>query len=311
MAAEDSGRILVVGEALVDIVSGPDGDMTETRPGGAPLNVAVGLARLQVPTTLLTSFGADDHGALVARHLAESGVRLASPSPGPAPTSVAHASLDERGAATYHFDLAWDPPAVPVPDNVQALHTGSLATVLEPGAKATRALVDSAIAAGATITYDPNVRPAISPDRGEAWRRVRQWAERAHVVKLSDADAGFLCPGTGIGEVIDRFLAWQRTRLVVVTCGADGATLATARERVHVEAPRVRVVDTVGAGDSFMSALLADMAGRELADPDSLAGTTRQRLQQIGAFAVTAAAITCSRRGADPPYRREVTPADP
>jgi len=307
MGAADGRPIVVVGEALVDIVSGPDAEVVETRPGGAPLNVAVGLARLQVPTTLLTCFGDDEHGALVARHLAESGVRLASSSRGPDPTSVAHAGLDEQGAATYRFDLTWDPPAVPLPDDLQALHTGSLATVLEPGARTTRALVDDAIAAGATITYDPNVRPAISPDRERAWRLVRQWAGRAHVVKLSDADAEFLCPGAGIGEVVDHLLAEERTRLVVVTCGGDGATLATARERVHIEAPRTAVVDTVGAGDSFMSALIADMAGRELADPRALTYAPRQRLQQIGAFAVTAAAITCSRRGADPPYRREVT----
>jgi fructokinase len=307
MGAADGRPIVVVGEALVDIVRGPDAEVVETRPGGAPLNVAVGLARLQVPTTLLTSFGDDDHGALVARHLAESGVLLASSSRGPGPTSVAHASLDDRGAATYRFELTWDPRAVPLPDDLQALHTGSLATVLEPGAKTTRALVDDAIAAGATISYDPNVRPAISPDREQAWRLVRQWAGQAHVVKLSDADAEFLCPGAGIGEVVDHFLTEERTQLVVVTCGPDGATLATARERVHIEAPRTDVVDTVGAGDSFMSALIADMAGRELADPRALAETSPQRLQQIGAFAVTAAAVTCSRRGADPPYRRDVT----
>jgi fructokinase len=307
MAAEDSRPILVVGEALVDIVRGPEGQVIETRPGGAPLNVAVGLARLQVPTFLLTAFGADDHGRLIAQHLAESRVRLASSSPGSGPTSVAHAALDVHGAATYRFELAWEPPPVPPPDNLQALHTGSLATVLEPGANTVRAMVDDAIAAGAAITYDPNVRPAISPDRDQAWRLVRQWAGLAHVVKLSDADAEFLCPGAGTEEVIDHLLASERTRMVVVTCGADGATLATERERVHVEAPRTNVVDTVGAGDSFMSALIADMAGRELADPQGLSDTPRQRLQQIGAFAVTAAAITCSRRGADPPYQREVT----
>src|SRR5262245_57913852 len=213
MGVDDGRPILVVGEALVDIVSGADGQVIETRPGGSPLNIAVGLARLQVPTTLLTTYGADDHGALVAEHLAESAVRLASPTSGPGPTSVAHASLDEQGGATYRFDLTWDPPAVPLPDNLQALHTGSLGTALEPGAKTTRALVVDAIAAGATITYDPNVRPAISPDREEAWRLVRQWADLAHVVKLSDADAEFLCPGAGIDEVVDHFLAAERTRL--------------------------------------------------------------------------------------------------
>jgi fructokinase len=302
----DARRVLVIGEALVDIVSGPDARVLETRPGGAPLNVAVGLARLDVPTVLLTTFGGDEHGDLVRQHLSESGVPLASQSRDDGPTSVAHASLDGSGAATYRFDLRWDPPRVDLPTDLLAVHVGSLGTVLAPGAETTRRLVADAAAAGATVTYDPNVRPVISTDHEQAWSQVREWAALAHVVKLSDADAEYLRPDAGIDATIDALLGAGRTRLVVVTQGAAGSTLATRAHRVHVDSPEVDVVDTVGAGDSFMSALVAVMADRELHDPDALRTATRERLAEIGGWAATAAAVTCSRRGADPPRTHEL-----
>ena len=311
MDGDETRPVLVIGEALVDIVSDADGRTLETRPGGAPLNVAVGLARLDVPTVLLTSFGQDEHGDAIAQHLAGSGVRLASPERTDQPTSVAHALLDGSGSATYRFDLRWEPPDVPMPGDVRAVHVGSLGTVLQPGTTRTRQIVQQALEAGTVVTYDPNVRPAISEDPALAWSQVREWAALAHVVKLSDDDAEFLQPGVPVAEVIDTFLAAPRTQLVVVTQGADGTTLATREHRVHVEAPRVEVVDTVGAGDSFMSALIAAMAGRELSDAASVGAMSQQRLNDVGTWAVTVAAVTCSRRGADPPRRAEVEAALP
>ena len=306
MSDADARPVLVVGEALVDIVSAADGELLESRPGGAPLNVAVGLARLGVPTTLLTSFGSDGHGDAILRHLSDSGVDLAMASRGEGTTSVAHATLDEQGAATYRFQLQWNPPELALPADLLAVHVGSLGTVLEPGTQTTRRLVVEAAAAGATVTYDPNVRPAISPDRTAAWSQVREWAALAHVVKLSDDDAEYLRPGTDTSAVIDTLLEAERTRLVVVTEGAAGTTLATDEHRVHVEAPRIDVVDTVGAGDSFMSALVAVMTDRELSAPEGLQRISRDRLHDIGSWAAAAAAITCSRRGADPPHRDEL-----
>jgi fructokinase len=311
MDGDHTRPVLVIGEALVDIVSDADGRTLETRPGGAPLNVAVGLARLDVPTLLLTSFGADDHGAAIAEHLEASGVRLASPQRTEQPTSVAHALLDGSGSATYRFDLRWDPPDVPAPHDVRAVHVGSLGTVLEPGASAALRIVHQAVESGTAVTYDPNVRPAISGDAALAWSQARKWAALAHVVKLSDDDAEFLQPRVALDEVVDTFLSAPRTRLVVVTQGSDGTTLATRTHRVHVDAPQVDVVDTVGAGDSFMSALVAAMADHEMSDPESIGAMSRQRLHDIGTWAVTVAAATCSRRGADPPRRAEVSSAMP
>lgn len=302
----DARKVLVVGEALVDIVTDPDGRTLETRPGGAPLNVAVGLARLDVPTVLLTSFGTDRHGDLVQRHLSESGVQLAAASRGDHPTSVAHAALDGSGAATYRFDLRWDPPHAALPEDLQAVHVGSLGTVLAPGAETTRRLVDDAVAVGAAISYDPNVRPAVSTDHEEAWSDVRRWAALAHVVKLSDDDAEYLCPGAGVDRVVDALLEQERTQLVVVTEGAAGTTLATRKHRVHVDAPKVDVTDTVGAGDSYMSALIAAMSDRELTEVGTLHRASPDRLAGIGAWAAEAAAVTCSRRGADPPHSRDL-----
>lgn len=285
--------VLVVGESLVDVIRSSEGNAVETRPGGAPLNVAVGLARLGVPTSLHTAYGQDAHGDLVHRHLTDSGVRVVTDRTGE-PTSVADALLDAAGAAAYRFDLAWDPPPVTLPDGLGALHVGSLGTVLEPGAAVVRDAVDRAAMAGILVTYDPNVRPATSPDGERAWRGVREWAAAAHVVKLSDDDAAHLRPGASPEDVVDDLLAGERTDLVVVTSGR-GASLATARHRVEVTAPSVDVVDTVGAGDSFMSALVAALAGSRPAE------LSREALQRIGDFACTAAAITCSRQGADPP----------
>jgi fructokinase len=306
-----TGPVLVIGEALVDIVSDTEGRTLETRPGGAPLNVAVGLSRLGVPTILLTSFGQDEHGSAIAEHLEASGVRLASPQRTEKPTSVAHASLDRAGSATYRFDLSWEPAEVPVPREVTAVHVGSLGTVLEPGAGRTRQIVQQARETGTVVTYDPNVRPAISEDARLAWTQVQEWAALADVVKLSDDDAAFLQPEAPVDAVIETFLAAPRTRLVVVTQGAGGTTLATREHRVHVDTPRVEVVDTVGAGDSFMSAVIAALAERELSSPESIGRLTRQRLHDIGTWAATAAAVTCSRRGADPPHRLEVESAQP
>jgi len=298
--------VLVAGESLVDVVIAPDGTEIDTRPGGAPLNIAVGLARLDVPTWLLTTFGDDEHGALVADHATGSGVRLIHEGRVTEPTSVARALLDETHQATYEFDLHWDPPPVELPNTLAAIHVGSLGTVVSPGAETLRALVERASAAGVPVTYDPNVRPAISTDPAAAWHGVRRWAELADVVKMSDDDAEYLRPGAGVDSMLDAVLAGHRTSLAVVTLGAAGTVLATEEHRVRVPAPRVEIVDTVGAGDSFMSGLIAALLDRDLLDRDRLHAVNGAELSEIGAWAAHVAALTCSRRGADPPRRADL-----
>ncbi|WP_327010006.1 carbohydrate kinase [Dactylosporangium sp. NBC_01737] len=306
--------ITVVGEALVDLIEGPPGGPV-AHPGGSPANVAVALARLGEDAGLLTQVGDDPHGRLILRFLRANGVRLA---PGTlldaTPTSAAHTTLRPDGQADYTFDIAWrafEPtvstvstgPAVSTVDGgVDCVHTGSIATFLEPGAAHVAALLRAA-AATATVSYDPNCRPSLMGDPETAVRRVEDLVAMSDVVKVSQEDLAWLYPGRRHDEIGRAWLALG-ARLVVVTLGADGAWGSTARVAVTVSPVPVRVVDTVGAGDAFTAGLLhacrtAGLLGA--ANRDRLAGVDVPALTGMLAFASQVAGITCARRGADPP----------
>lgn len=302
--------IVVVGEALVDVVTRADGTRSET-PGGSPLNVAVGLARLGVPTTLVTQLGDDDRGESVVRHVRESGAAVVAAPRGD--TSVARATLDADGVATYDFDLDWSLPRQELPP-CRALHVGSLGTVLEPGRHSVVDLVDQAVARDVLVSLDLNVRETFVPDAAEAWSAARDLAARCTVVKLSDEDATVLAPGTDADDVAGELLHGERTRLVLLTRGPRGATAFTAEDPppggLDVEPRPVEVVDTVGAGDAFMSGALAG-----LDDLGALGRASRwdppppDRLRALLADAVEVAALTCERAGAAPPTRAELRAA--
>lgn len=302
--------VLVVGEALVDIVR-PDGAEAadgEEHPGGSPANVALGLARLGRDVTLLSRIGDDDRGVRVRRHLEASGVRLAQGTVAPGRTSTATALLDPDGVARYDFDLDWQLPAQVDPGAARALHTGSIAAFLQPGGDAVRDLVERAHGT-LTVSYDPNARPALMGDAAPARRRVEAFVALADVVKVSDEDLAWLAPGEDPEEVARRWLA-TGPAVVVLTRGGDGASGFCAAGAVSVRAPRIQVVDTVGAGDAFMAALLDHLAGARLLG----GGETRGRLRAVDTAAMEAmvrhavqvAAVTCTRPGADPPTRTEL-----
>lgn len=296
-------RVLVVGEALVDVVEG------RATPGGSPANVAIGLNRLDVPAELTARFGTDVYGVLLAEHLAGNGVRLSSGTVDPTfRTSSATATLDEAGVASYAFDIDWRPPPLRLPAGAAAVHTGSIATVLAPGAEAVREFVRSLAGAPVTVSLDPNARPTVTPDAAQAWAAVTDLAGHADLVKLSDEDCAFLQPGVPAEQVATRLLTADRTRLVVITLGGDGALGVTADGPVRVPAPQVEVVDTVGAGDSFMSALIAALHTRSQLGPTRLATLDPAALHDTLTYAVQAAAITCTRPGADPPTTADLTP---
>ena len=302
MTGPTAAPFVVVGEALVDIVRPVAGEPTEA-PGGSPMNVAVGLARLDVPTLLVTELGDDPHGTLVADHVRTGGVELAEGSVRAGHrTSTATALIGHDGAASYDFELTWDLGTRTLPPEVSGLHVGSLGAALDPGREAVLDLLRQAREAEAFVSYDPNVRPAFPT----SWGKIAEVAAYADVVKMSDEDLELLRPETSVAEVARDLLAGDRTHLVVVTGGPMGSMAFTEGSNVEVEAPATDLVDTVGAGDSFMAALIAVLL--EWGHPREL---TEGRLRTLLDAAGLAAAITCSRRGANPPTRRELPPGWP
>jgi fructokinase len=300
----EAGPFVLVGEALVDIVVPVEGEPTDA-PGGSPLNVAVGLSRLGLDSVLVTELGDDDYGRLVREHVTGSGVRLLEGSVVAGHrTSTATAHLDDHNAATYDFDLSWTLGPRTLPRGARGLHVGSIGASLRPGRDAVVDLLDQAVAAGAFVSYDPNARPVFLPPAPQAWEDFDQVAAHAELVKMSDEDVHAFAPASTPAEVAKHLLGNGRTRLVVVTHGGTGAEAFTRDGSVTVPSPRVEVVDTVGAGDSFMAALIAVTVDWGL-DLDS------DRVAALLSAAHTVAGITCSRRGADPPTRSELPPGWP
>jgi fructokinase len=297
--------IVVVGEALVDVVVSPEGGVTR-RPGGSPLNVAVGLARLGEDTGLLTRVGDDDDGDLVREHLAASNVRLLEAGVADA-TGVAAARLTAAGDASYEFTVDWDLPLTPLPEDADALHFGSLGALLPPGAQSVAALAEAAAAAGLPVSYDPNVRPALTPDAQSTWAEVSRLAAYADLVRLSEEDAEFLLPDDPVTDVAAQLIDCG-ARVVVITSG-EGPTIALSNAgEAAVPAPRADVVDTVGAGDSFMAALVAATLPERREDPRGWRPDSADLRRHVSA-AQAAAAVTVTRTAADPPWRHEL-PAD-
>jgi fructokinase len=270
--------------------------------------VAVGLQRLDVPTTLHSAFGADPHGVEIAQHLEDSGVAVTSSTVSDRATSVAIASLDESGAASYTFSIDWDPAALDVPaDSYDAVHTGSIAAMLEPGATLVERLL-SELRPTTTISYDPNVRPQLMGSPEDARPRVERLVALADVVKASDDDIAWLYPDATVEQILERWLALGPA-FVVVTRGAAGADALCARGSVHVNALRADVADTIGAGDSFMAGLLSGLSDLKLLGGerrDELHAIYRRGVADAVRRAIRCAAITVSRPGADPPTRAEL-----
>jgi fructokinase len=299
---------VVAGEALLDVVVAASGETT-LAVGGSPLNVAVGLGRLDVPTLLVTHVGDDEDGRLVTEHVRDSGAALAGASVVPGtPTSRATARLAPDGSARYEFELAWDLSPQPLPEAL-GLHVGSIGASLHPGRATVLDLVHQAVERDLFVSYDPNIRMSLLGDRETVWHDVREVAALSRLVKLSDEDAGELCPGASPQDVAEELLTGDLTELVLVTLGARGALAVHRHSRVEVAPPAgSTVVDTVGAGDSFMAATIAALLelGHLRRGPGSLGRCSAADLGALLGSASAAAAVTCSRRGANPPTRREL-----
>lgn len=296
--------VLVIGEALVDVVE------DEVHVGGSPLNVAVGLSRLGQQTRLLTRYGRDAWGQLIDAQLRANDVALAQ-HPDAERTSSARVTLDAAGVASYDFDIHWaidaELAARAVDAGTRVVHTGSIATLLQPGADTVQAIVRSA-RGRALVTFDPNCRPTVVPGRDLVVAQTEAFLALSDVVKASDEDLAWLYPERTVEQTLRAWLELGVT-LAVATRGGDGAIAVTRDASAEVMGEVVEVVDTVGAGDSFMAALIDGLLQRVPAGADAasaLEHLTADELERLLAFCARAAAITVSRPGADPPRRSEL-----
>jgi fructokinase len=297
-------RGLVIGESLIDIVGGDE------HVGGSPLNVAVGLGRLGRPVDFLTRIGDDAYGRRIAEYVNDAGVQLVSESRSAERTATARATVAEDGSADYEFDLDWQLSGTPTVAPPLLVHTGSIAAVQDPGCLAVAALVD-AYHLSATVSYDPNVRPSLIADAELARQRIEHLVERSDIVKVSEEDLYWLDPDRSPEQIARIWLALGPA-LVVVTMADQGAMAVCAAGEARVPTRAVQVVDTVGAGDSFMVGLLDALWGAGL-----LGGERRPGLAGIGIDALTAvleagsatAALTVGRAGADLPDRAALAAA--
>ena len=296
-------RALVIGEALIDIVA-RDGEITGEHVGGSPLNVAVGLARLDRAVDFLTHIGDDARGRRIVEYVESSGVQLVSGSMSADHTPTAVATLDENGSAQYEFDIDWQLSGTPEVTPPLVAHTGSIAAWHEPGCRATAALLDT-YHPSATITFDPNVRPALIDD-GDATRgRIDRLLEKCDVVKASDEDLRWIDPDRSAKQIARTWLSLGPS-IVAVTMGDRGAFAMCEAGTARIAAPPVDVVDTVGAGDAFMTGLIDALWELNLlgaARRHDLRGIGLDALNSVVQTAALSSALTVSRAGADLPDR--------
>jgi fructokinase len=292
--------IWVCGEVLIDVL--PSGPVV----GGGPANTAKALARLGHDVHFIDGISSDAFGQSARAELLRDGVNLDLAQLSDKPTCTATVTLDAAGAASYEFLIdgtaTFDFAASWLPDpyryQPQVLHIGTLVTVIEPGASA---LYDWAmqVAEFAPIVFDPNIRPSVQPDRDLYEAAVEKWAALSAVIKVSDDDLAWLFPGQSIDDVANRWIS-DGVFLVVVTRGANGLVGFTADGRVEVPGVKVDVIDTVGAGDTVGAIVVEAMVAHGLIE---LRG---ELLRDVLTRAAAAAAITCSRQGAQPPYKHEL-----
>lgn len=301
--------LAVIGEALIDLSGAGDDDPWLARPGGSPYNVAIGLARLERHAAFVGRLSRDPLGAILREHAQRSGVDLTYAVAAPEPTTIALVELVD-GLAEYRFgvegtaDFCWtDAELARVPGDVAVAHFGSLASWLAPG-DASIARRVARLRESTLISYDPNVRPSLQPDRDAARRQVEAGVALADLVKTSADDLAWLYGDADPADVAAGWLALGAS-LVVVTSGGDGSVAYTAGDVVRRPVLPVDVVDTVGAGDAFMSGLLDALAERGAVTRGALRGLDGDALADLLDAAALVAALTCARAGANPPRRAE------
>jgi fructokinase len=297
-------QVWVAGEVLIDLI--PEGIDRKTIVGGGPANTAKALSKLGIDTQFIDGISSDQYGQMSKDELVSAGVKLDYVKYSDRPTCLAIVSLSDSGSATYEFVIKntatfdfnsnWLPN--PKSERPKLLHIGTLATAIEPGASVLFKWAQS-VAKVAPIVFDPNIRPAVISDREQYLGQVERWVAISSAVKVSDEDIRWLYPSIEIDEVVNNWLT-KGPSLIVVTYGDKGLTVYRKGELVSVEAVKVKVADTVGAGDTVGAILV------EAIVKDGLDSLTGARLETMLKRAAKAAAITVSRVGANPPTSEEL-----
>ncbi|MEU6554990.1 carbohydrate kinase [Streptomyces sp. NPDC046915] len=299
--------IVVAGEALIDLVPRGPGPLAGLQParGGGPYNTAVALGRLGSPTAFCSRTSYDAFGEALLDGLRQAGVDVSAVQRGTEPTTLAVATVGTDGSAAYSFyvegtaDRLFTAPAR-LPAGTRAVSFGTCSLVLEPGASAYEELMRTAAGQGLFTALDPNIRPGLIPDADAYRARFKSWLPSVTLLKLSEEDARWL------GGTPRDWLA-AGPSAVVITRGGDGLTVFTREGAEHsVPGVKVDVVDTIGAGDTVNAALLHGLAGQDALSPGAVAALGADGWTRLLRYAARAAAITCSRAGAEPPFAAEL-----
>jgi fructokinase len=299
-----SDQVWVVGEVLIDLI--PDGSKYVAVVGGGPANTAKALAKLGVKAYFIDGISNDEYGQMAKAELLSANVSLDYAQYSNKPTCTAKVMLSKSGSASYEFAIedtaTFDFSDLWLPDpqslKTTLLHIGTLATVIEPGASVLFKWAQN-VAHIAPIIFDPNIRPAVLGDRDEYVKKVEKWVAISSAVKVSDEDLNWLYPGKENDEIVSKWLEIG-VQLVVVTLGDKGITAYRENEQISVDAVKVVVADTVGAGDTVGAVLV------EAIENNGLDKLTGEVLKTMLNRASKAAAITVSRTGANPPSKDEI-----
>ena len=299
-----SVQVWVAGEVLIDLI--PDADQHLAVVGGGPANTAKALAKLGVETYFIDGISNDEYGQMAKAELLSANVLLDYAQFSNMPTCIAKVTLDSSGSASYEFTIEntatfnFSDQWLPDPQSLKPLllHIGTLATVIEPGASVLFEWAQN-IARVAPIVFDPNIRPAVLEKRDDYVKKVEKWVAISSAVKVSDEDLSWLYPGKVIDEIVNEWLE-VGVQLVVVTLGDKGITAYRKSEQISVDAVKVVVADTVGAGDTIGAILVEAIVNNGF---NKLTGDV---LKTMLNRASKAAAITVSRTGANPPSKEEI-----
>jgi fructokinase len=308
--------VLVIGEALVDVVHSGDGGIKNV-PGGSPANTAVALARLGITTFMKARISKDKFGSEIRSYLENQNVDLNLSLFVDEPSSVIDAFIQKDGSAKYEANLkgasdyGWTESELDIAlaENIKIIQLGSLTSYIEPGASNVenwyKKLRNNS---KHLLTFDPNIRhPLDAQPEDEVRKRAKNLASLAHVVKASDEDLSWISPDQDVIETAKNFIE-NGTTLVVITLGKNGAVAINSNfEVIQIPAPVVEVKDTIGAGDTFAAALIAQLLEKQIVDEKALSALSLSDLRDILSNCAMTSALTCSRQGANPPYRHEVT----